>query len=157
MMELEQFNDHRTTVTTPAGEIAYVDFGEGPPVLFVHGVVMSSYLWRNVIEAMQGERRCIALDLPAHGRTRVSPAQDLSVRAQAEVLEGFCEALGLESIDLVANDTGGAIAQIFTVRHHDRVRTLTLTNCDCHDQLPPASSRPSMRRRSGCWLSASCR
>jgi pimeloyl-ACP methyl ester carboxylesterase len=138
-MKLDEFNAHRTTVTTPAGEIAYVDTGVGPTALFVHGVVMSSYLWRNVIEALRGERRCVALDLPAHGRTRVSPGQDLTAGAQAEILEGFCEALGLESVDLVANDTGGAIAQIFTVRHTDRVRTLTLTNCDCHDQLPPAA------------------
>jgi pimeloyl-ACP methyl ester carboxylesterase len=143
-MKLDQFNAHRSTVTTPAGEVAYVDVGEGPAVLFVHGVVMSSYLWRNVIDALQGERRCIALDLPAHGRTRVLPDQDLSARAQAEVLEGLCEALELEQVDLVANDTGGAIAQIFTVHHRDRVRTLTLTNCDCHDQLPPAAFKQTV-------------
>jgi pimeloyl-ACP methyl ester carboxylesterase len=143
-MKLDQFNAHRTSVTTPAGEVAYVDVGDGPTVLLVHGVVMSSYLWRNVIGALREERRCIALDLPAHGRTSVSPHQDLSARAQAEILEGFCEALGLEQVDLVANDTGGAIAQIFTVRHEDRIRTLTLTNCDCHDQLPPATFKQTV-------------
>jgi pimeloyl-ACP methyl ester carboxylesterase len=138
-MELEQFNANRTSVTTPAGEIAYVDVGKGPTALFVHGVIMSSYLWGNVIEALAGERRCIALDLPVHGRTRIKPGQELTAAAQAEVIEGFCDALGLEEFDLVANDTGGAISQIFTVRHGKRVRTLTLTNCDCHDQLPPAA------------------
>jgi pimeloyl-ACP methyl ester carboxylesterase len=143
-MELEQFNAHRTSVTTPAGEIAYVDVGDGPVALFVHGVIMSSYLWRNVIEALRGERRCIALDLPAHGRTKVSPEQELTAAAQAEVIEGFCEALGLESVDLAANDTGGAVAQIFTARHRERVRTLTLTNCDCHDQLPPATFKQTV-------------
>jgi pimeloyl-ACP methyl ester carboxylesterase len=143
-MELEQFNANRTSVTTPAGEIAYVAMGDGPVALFVHGVIMSSYLWGSAIEALAEERRCIALDLPVHGRTRIKPDQELTATAQAEVIEGFCEALGLEEFDMIANDTGGAVAQIFTARHRDRVRTLTLTNCDCHDQLPPAAFKQTV-------------
>jgi pimeloyl-ACP methyl ester carboxylesterase len=143
-MRLDAFNANRSTVATPAGEIAYVDFGRGPTVLFVHGVVMSSYLWRNAIAELSQERRCVALDLPVHGRTRIAPGQDLTAAAQAEFIDAVCEALGLDSVDLVANDTGGAIAQIFTVRHPDRVRTLTLTNCDCHDQLPPAAFKQTV-------------
>jgi pimeloyl-ACP methyl ester carboxylesterase len=143
-MNLEAFNANHKTVTTPAGEIAYVDFGTGPTVLFVLGVVMSSYLWRNVIAEVCDERRCVALDLPVHGRTQISSGQDITAAAQAEVIDGFCEALGLDNVDLVANDSGGAISQIFTVRHPERVRTLTLTNCDCHDQLAPAAFKQTV-------------
>jgi pimeloyl-ACP methyl ester carboxylesterase len=143
-MQLEQFNAHRATVATPVGEIAYVDVGDGPTALFVHGIIVSSYLWRNVIDALRDERRCVAFDLPGHGRTPVSPGRDLTLAAHAEVLESFCEALGLDSFDLVASDTGGAIAQVFTVRHQERVRTLTLTNCDCHDQLPPPAFKQTV-------------
>ena len=126
-------------VRTRVGEIAYVERGEGPVALFVHGVFLNSYLWRHVIDRLCGERRCIALDLLSHGDSPAAPGQDISFRGQAEVLEEFCEALGLDQVDLVANDSGGAIAQIFAVRHSERLRTLTLTNCDVHDNYPPAA------------------
>jgi pimeloyl-ACP methyl ester carboxylesterase len=100
-------------------------------------VFLNSYLWRHVTERLAGERRCIALDLLSHGDSPAGPDQDISFRGQAEMLEAFCEALDLTEIDLVANDSGGAIAQIFAVRHPDRLRSLTLTNCDVHDNYPP--------------------
>jgi pimeloyl-ACP methyl ester carboxylesterase len=53
------------------------------------------------------------------------------------MLEAFCESLGLDRVDLVANDTGGAIAQIFAARRPQRIRSLTLTDCDTHDNYPP--------------------
>jgi len=131
-------------VTTRVGEVAYVDRGEGPVALFVHGVFLSSHLWRHVIDRLAGERRCIALDLLAHGDTPAGPDQDLSFRAEAEMLEAFCEALGLDQVDLVANDSACAIAQIFAVRHPERLRTLTLTNGDTHDNYPPADFAPTL-------------
>ena len=126
-------------VATRVGEVAYVDRGTGPVALFVHGVFLNSYLWRHVVAALEGERRCIALDLLSHGDSPVPIDQDISFRAQAEMLEAFCEALGLDKLDLVANDSGGAMAQIFAVGHPERLRSLTLTNCDVHDNYPPAA------------------
>jgi pimeloyl-ACP methyl ester carboxylesterase len=124
-------------VQTRSGEMAYVDAGEGRVALFVHGAATSSRLWRNVIGALRDDpgRRCIAIDLPLHGET--PPRQDYSLPALAEAIEDFCAALELTGIDLVANDTGGAIAQVFAARHPERLRTFTLTNCDTHDNLPP--------------------
>jgi pimeloyl-ACP methyl ester carboxylesterase len=132
----DEFDFSRAKVSTDFGQIAYVDEGEGPAALFVHGVFLSSHLWRRAIAALRGERRCIALDLPGHGETEVA-AEHFSLTGQADVLDALCGALDLESVDLVGNDSGGAIAQIFAVRHTERLRTLTLTNCDAHDNLPP--------------------
>lgn len=143
-MNVSELDAHRASVTTDYGEISYVDVGEGPPALFVHGVFMSAQLWRNLVGELQDLRRCVALDLPAHGHTRVSTEQDLSLPAQAEMIEGFCEALGLEAVDLVGNDTGGALCQIFAARHPERIRTLTLTNCDAHDNLPPENFKETV-------------
>src|SRR5438093_13722559 len=112
------------TVTTQDGEIAYVDAGQGDVALFLHGVFLNAHLWRNVIAELQGERRCIALDLPMHGHTRVADDANLSLAAQAELVARFCDALGLDRVDLVANDTGGAVAQVFAANHGDRLRTL---------------------------------
>jgi pimeloyl-ACP methyl ester carboxylesterase len=135
-MDFNEYSARRKTVTTSFGEFAYVEGGQGPPAVFVHGLFFSGYLWRHVIDHVGDARRAIAYNLPAHGYSRVANDQDLALAANARMLEAFCDALSLDRIDLVANDTGGAIAQVFTVRNPDRVRTLTLTNCEARDVLP---------------------
>ena len=108
----------------------------------MHGLATGGLMWRHVIERLSGTTRCIAIDLPAHG---ASPARrDMSPTALAEALADLCDSLGLGQVDLVANDTGGAIAQIFAARHPDKIRTLTLTNCDVHDNFPPEAFKPFM-------------
>jgi pimeloyl-ACP methyl ester carboxylesterase len=141
-MDLPELEANRSVVSTKSGEISYIDVGTGPAAVFVHGVGSNAYLWRHVIGSLAGLRRCLALDLPLHGHSPVSPGQDLSIAALATVLTDFCDALGLEGIDLVANDTGGAVAQVFAARHPEKLATLTLTNCDTADNLPPEEFKP---------------
>ena len=139
-MDVSTFAAHRRSVTTRGGEIACAEFGDGPAALFVHGLATNGLLWRHVIEQLSGTSRCIAIDLPAHGGT---PARrDLSVGALAEVVAELCDGLGLGQVDLVANDTGGAISQIFAARHPQRLRSLTLTNCDTDGNFPPPEFAP---------------
>ena len=139
-MDVSTFLAHRKTLTTPAGDIAYTEFGAGPVALFVHGLGTNGLLWRHVIENLQDTSRCIAIDLPLHGGT---PGRaDLSVTALAQVVADLCEGLGLGQVDLVGNDTGGAVAQLFAVRNPDKIRSLTLTNCDCEGNFPPADFAP---------------
>jgi pimeloyl-ACP methyl ester carboxylesterase len=142
-MTIDHFDAHRNTIHTPSADLSYVTFGDGPVALFVHGVGTNGLLWRNVIERLPG-RRCIAVDLPVHGHSPARPDQDLSLGGLADTLYEFCEALRLSEIDLVANDTGGAIAQIFAARHPERLRTFTLTNCDTHDNVPPEAFLPTV-------------
>lgn len=144
-MTPEEYAAYRKTVSTRHGDVAYADAGEGPVALFVHGIGTGGYVWRNVIGALMDERRCIAIDLPLHGLTPAVSGQDFSLPALAAVVESFCEALGLGAVDLVANDTGGAVSQILTANRPRRVRTLTLTNCEAHDNVPPKAFRPSVR------------
>jgi pimeloyl-ACP methyl ester carboxylesterase len=141
-MQLPELNAHRHTAATRSGEISYLDIGAGPVALFVHGIASNAYLWRHVIGAVAAQRRCVALDLPLHGQSPVTAGQDLSLAALAAGLEDFCEALGLTGIDLVANDTGGAIAQIFAARQPGRLATFTLTNCDTQNDMPPDAFKP---------------
>ena len=129
---------------TPFGSIAYEERGEGPPALFVHGVFRNGYLWRHVIERVSDLRRCIAIDLMAHGATETSADQDVAFTAQAEMLEAFCDSLELDKVDVVANDSGAGIAQIFAAHHPERIRTLTLTNSDTHDNWPPPAFQPTV-------------
>jgi pimeloyl-ACP methyl ester carboxylesterase len=139
-MDVKTFTAQRRTLATPAGPVAYTEAGSGPAALFVHGIGTSGLLWRHVMEELGDTTRCIAVDLPAHGGT---PARDdLSAGALAQVLADLCDGLGLSQVDLVGNDTGGAVAQIFAGRHPDRIRTLTLTNCDCEGNFPPPGFAP---------------
>jgi pimeloyl-ACP methyl ester carboxylesterase len=143
--EMERLDKYRSRVQTPSGPASYVDTGgPGRPVLLVHGVGSSSYLWRNVIAELDGERRCVSFDLPLHGHTPAAPDQDFTLNGLARFIAGGCDALGLADIDVVANDTGGAVTQVFAASHADRLHTLTLTNCEAHDNVPPKVLLPAV-------------
>jgi pimeloyl-ACP methyl ester carboxylesterase len=130
------------TVQTASGRISYTEQGTGPVALFVHGVLLNGYLWRRQLEDLSDIRHNIAVDLLAHGDTEISPDQDVSVTANAKMLKQFLDALKIDQVDLVANDSGGGIAQIFVALYPEHVRSLTLTNCDTHDNWPPEAFKP---------------
>src|SRR4030088_2332959 len=132
----------RDSVQTTSGRISYTEQGAGPVALFVHGVLLNGHLWRHQLEDLCDIRRCIAVDLLAHGDTEIAPDQDVSVTANAKMLKEFLDALNIDQVDLVGNDSGGGIAQIFAALNPERVRTLTLTNCDTHDNWPPEAFKP---------------
>jgi pimeloyl-ACP methyl ester carboxylesterase len=154
-MDVQDFVARRRFVSTPSGRIAYVEQGSGPPAVFLHGVPLNGFHWRHVMAGVGDLRRCIALDLMALGYTEIAPGTDVSFTAQAQMVAEVCDALGLQSIDLVGNDSGGGIAQLFAARHPARLRTLTLTNCDVHDNWPPAAVLPLIEAaRSGALVEA---
>lgn len=132
----------KRSVQTASGRISYVEQGDGPVALFVHGVLLNKHLWRHQLAQLGDIRRCIALDLLAHGDTEIAPEQDVSVTANAAMLGQFLDALGIDTVDLVGNDSGGGIAQIFAATQPQRLRSLTLTNCDTHDNWPPEAFKP---------------
>ncbi len=131
----------RKTVATRFGVVAYREAGEGPAAVFVHGVFLSADLWGRQLEGLADIRRCLAVDLLAHGSS-ACPDEPLTVTLQAEMIVAFLDALGLTSVDLIGNDSGGAIAQLVAVAAPERIRSLTLTNCDTHDNWPPEAFLP---------------
>jgi pimeloyl-ACP methyl ester carboxylesterase len=134
----------RQTMATSTGRTAYAETGSGPTALFVHGVLINADLWRHSLADLADLRRCIAVDLPAHGASLAAPEADLSLHGLAEMLEELCWSLELGQVDLVGNDTGGAVCQVFAARHPERIRTLTLTNCDIHENFPPEAFKASI-------------
>src|SRR5437660_11441359 len=136
-METKKSSPVHRTVQTPSGLIGYTEQGSGPVALFVHGVLLNGHLWRHQLADLSDIRRCIAVDLLAHGDTEIAPDQDVSVTANAKMLKELLDALKIDQVDLVGNDSGGGIAQMFAALYPERGRTSTLTDCDTHDNWPP--------------------
>jgi pimeloyl-ACP methyl ester carboxylesterase len=144
----------RRSVEIPSGRISYLDQGNGPIALFVHGVLLNSHLWRHQLAGLSDIRRCIAVDLLAHGDTEIAPSQDVSVRANAKMLEEFLDALAIDQVDLVGNDSGAGIAQIFAATHPQRIRSLALTDGDTDDNWPPEAFKSFLAMAGAGGLSA---
>lgn len=125
-----------------SGTIRYHDSGDGPPILFVHGLLVNSSLWRNVIAALDGRFRCLAPDLPlgAHPYPMHADA-DLSPRGVARLIAEFVDALDIDGVTVVANDTGGAVTQLLLAEGCPRVARVVLTPCDSFDNFLPRSIR----------------
>jgi pimeloyl-ACP methyl ester carboxylesterase len=130
------------SVRTPSGRISYSEQGSGPVALFVHGVLLNGHLWRHQQMGLSDLRRTIAVDLLAHGDTEIESDQNVSVTANAKMLNEFLDALNIDTVDVVGNDSGGGVSQIFSALYPERVRSLTLTNCDTHDNWPPEAFKP---------------
>lgn len=133
----------RREVRLSQGTVRYVDAGEGPVLLFIHGVFVNGQLWRDVIPRLSDRFRCIAPDLPlgAHSPAMEADA-DLSPPGIVRLVSDLVEALDLRDVTLIGNDTGGALCQIAISRHPDWVRRLVLTTCDAYDAFFPAVLRP---------------
>lgn len=134
----DEFAAYRHTVEG----ISFTDIGEGPVTLFVHGVFTNGRLWRNCVRLLSSHRRCISIDLPAHGHT--PPIGEPSVWGLADAVDTLIRGLDLHDIHLVGNDTGGAVAQIVLSRNPGRIASFALTNCDTEGNFPPPAFRPAV-------------
>lgn len=145
-LDAAAFRASRKFVPTRFGRIACVERGSGAAALFVHGFPLNGFQWRGALERLSPYRRCIAPDLLGLGYTDAPDQQDFSPQAQSDMLAALIDALAIRSVDLIANDSGGTVAQLFTVQHPTRVRTLILTNCEVHENSPPAQMRNSIQK-----------
>jgi pimeloyl-ACP methyl ester carboxylesterase len=130
-------------VELPAGTIEYRESGEGPAVVFVHGLLVNGTLWDPVVAGLEDRFRCIVPELPLGShRVPMPPAADLTPPGLARLIADFMDALGLEDVTLVGNDTGGALCQIVAAHHPERLGRLVLTPCDAYENFLPPAFRP---------------
>jgi pimeloyl-ACP methyl ester carboxylesterase len=134
----------RRTVDLPQGTIAYRERGEGPPIVFVHGVWVSGDHWRKVVPLLADRYRCVAPDLPlgAHEIPMRADA-DLTPPGTARLIADFIAALDLRDVTVVANDTGDAFAQLLVTDHPDRIARVVLTPGDAFTNFLPWSIKPA--------------
>ena len=130
-------------VAVRGGTIRYRELGEGEPIVFVHGLLVSGLLWRKVVPALAETHRCIVPDWPLGSHERaMAPEADMTPLGVARMVAEFLEALELDGVTLVGNDTGGAICQLVIAHHPERVGRLVLTDCDAYENFLPPMFRP---------------
>jgi pimeloyl-ACP methyl ester carboxylesterase len=131
-------SEQRREVELPAGTIRYREAGEGKPVVFVHGYLVDGRLWDGVVDALSDRCRCLAPDWPIGAQqVAMNRDADLTPYGMADIVASFLEALELEDVTIVGNDSGGAMSQVLVTRRPERIGRLVLTNCDTHDNFPP--------------------
>jgi len=94
---------------TEGGEVAYGVFGEGPPVVLVHGTPSRSSLWRGVVGRLAGRHAVYVHDLVGFGESQRYEGQDVSIAEQGRVLAELVEVWGLEEPAVAGHDIGGGI------------------------------------------------
>ena len=141
-IDVATFHASRRFARTAFGRIAWVERGAGAAALFIHGLPLNGFQWRGALERLASERRCIAPDLMGLGYSEIPEGQAVAPEDQAAMLAAFLDALGITAADLVASDSGGAVAQLLVAKYPGRVRTLLLTNCDVHEDSPPPALLP---------------
>ena len=125
--------------------VSCLERGEGDPVIFIHGIPTSSFLWRKVMAVVGSRFHCYAPDLMGLGDTEVSLDHDYSMPAQADVVSRFVKTLGFPSAAIVGHDQGGACAQILAARYPDIVTHLVLVNSVAYDNWPVRGVKRMMR------------
>ncbi|OLO36333.1 haloalkane dehalogenase [Alkalihalophilus pseudofirmus] len=103
-------------------EFAYIDEGEGDPIVFLHGNPTSSYLWRNVIPEVEGLGRCLAPDLVGMGQSGKSSSGNYDFLEHFRYLSAWFDALKLENVTLVLHDWGTALGFHWANENRNRIK-----------------------------------
>jgi len=128
----------RREIEVPGGRLEAFVRGTGPAIVFAHGWLSNANLWRGVVDRLSGRFTCVALDLPLGAHRRPIPGADLSPAGCGGIILASIEALGLEEVTLVGNDSGGAYSQIAVASDRERVARLVLNGCETpFDEFPP--------------------
>jgi pimeloyl-ACP methyl ester carboxylesterase len=130
-------------VRLPQGTIRYRERGDGPPIVFLHGAFVNGDLWRMVVPELADRFRCIAPDWPLGSHEpALDPGADLSAPGLARLVADFLEALDLDGVTVVSNDTGTGLNQIVMTEHPERLAAAVLMSGDAFSNFPPRLALP---------------
>ena len=132
-----------TIVPVAHGRVEVHDHGRGPALLFLHGFLVSSDLWRDVVADLSDAYRCVRIELPLGShRLAMDPDADLSPPALARIVHTVIQHLALADVTLVGLDTGGALAQVALAQDPVPFVRLVLADCDAYEHFPPPVAMP---------------
>ncbi len=126
--------------------VHYLEAGQGPVLVLVHGLGSSSEVWRDSIRYLARGYRVVALDLPGYGKSD-KPRSDYSIEYHAAALNDFIDALGAGKVALVGNSMGGWISAITALNHPEKVSHLILVDSAGlrRDKFPSINLNPSTK------------
>ncbi|MGY1711854.1 alpha/beta fold hydrolase [Geodermatophilus sp. SYSU D00758] len=111
--------------------------GEGPTtVVLLHGIPTNHRLWHDVVPAVCDRARVLAVDMLGYGSSEAPPGQRVDLAAQAAMVLGLLDRLGLDRVVVVGHDLGGGVAQILAVTGTERVAGLGVVDGVCYDGWP---------------------
>jgi pimeloyl-ACP methyl ester carboxylesterase len=128
--------------TVDGVSISYTDTGNGPVLLFVHGVYVTGALWKDLVTELADGFNCIVPTWPLGAQEPVGGDADLGAEAAARRIAHFIEVLDLNDVTVIANDTGGGLTLAMLgdeTLDVSRIVGLVLTNCDSYEHFPPGS------------------
>jgi haloalkane dehalogenase len=109
-------------------QVHYIDEGDGPVFLGLHGNPTWSFLYRHLVQGLKDRFRCIALDYPGFGLSTAPAGYGHTIAEHAKVVEGFVEQLDLRDVTMMVQDWGGPIGFWVATRHPDWFRTFVIGN-----------------------------
>jgi pimeloyl-ACP methyl ester carboxylesterase len=139
-----------------------IELGDGPPLLFIHGLSGSWPNWLEQLPVLADEHRVVALDLPGFGHSPM-PAGEISIAGYARVLDRLLEQLGIDTAAVVGNSMGGFIGAELAITFPQRVERLVLVSAaglSTHNDPRTARAMPALRRldrvlaMSAAWLAS---
>lgn len=118
---------HQRWVTVAGRPVNVIELGEGPPIVFVHGLSGSWPNWLEQLPVFAAEHRVIAMDLPGFGHSPM-PTETITISLYARILDGLLETLGVSAATVVGNSMGGFVASELAIAFPQRVERLVLVS-----------------------------
>ena len=135
-MSWRDFQARQRIAETGERYLSYIDEGSGPAVVLIHGIPTWGYLWSPVIPALAARYRVLVPDLAGFGFSDKRDQFDRSIARQAEYLDAWMRAIGVERATIVGHDIGGGIALRMATLMSNRVERLCVMNTVCYDSWP---------------------
>jgi pimeloyl-ACP methyl ester carboxylesterase len=139
--EIDAFSRQKRYATVDDVQVAYVEQGQGPPVILLHGCPFHAYEWKEVIPRLAEHHRVIVPDLLGLGDTLVSLAHDYRLPEDVKLVVGLMDSLGIDEAAFVGHDHGGATLQLLMGSHPERISRAVLTNAEAYDAWPSGPER----------------
>ena len=136
------FSQSKSFVRVGKHNVAYIEQGQGEPLLLLHGCPFSAAQWQSVIPKLAEHYRVLAPDWLGLGDTEVTLRDDYRLPQDLELLLGFMDAKNIARANIIAHDHGGAVAQLLMAQQPQRIDRLILTNVEAYDQWP---SKPELK------------
>ncbi len=137
------WRQHQRWVHVQGRPVNLVEIGEGPPLVFVHGLSGNWQNWLEQLPEFSRDHRCVAVDLPGFGESPM-PAEKITISGYGRWLDALFEVLEIEAAAVVGNSMGGFIAAETAIKFPHRVERLVLVHInpeDCDDDELATSAR----------------